>query len=538
MNGNVPSTHLISQTKNPSREGFALRPYQREALAAIEEAARRGIRRQLVALPTGTGKTVIFSQLIADRAGRALVIAHRDELIQQSVEKILTVNPVAAVGVVKAERNELHRNIIVASIQTLSRESRLAKIDAAAFSTVVIDECHHSAADTYRRTLEHLGCFTESGPLTVGFTATPERADGEALGDIFQEIVCRKTILEMIKAGYLSDLRAVQIKLQADFGALHTRAGDFIDGESSDLLIAANAPRHAVEAYQEHAAGRKAIVFTPTVKLAHLMADAFCDEGIAAQALSGETPLQERRAILKRLKSGDTRVVANCAVLTEGFDCPSVECIVVARPTKSKPLYVQMVGRGTRTYPRKDDCLVVDLVGATTRHDLVTAASLFYVNPKSQQTISEAVEERESVARAREQQEAAHGRLVAQTVDLFRGRRFHWVSAAEQRFVLSVGKGVIILTPDGTGWTAKFNSGEGSILLASGKPLVWAQGLSEDYARQLRADALIDPHAAWRTKPASGKQLATLQKFKIRPIPGITAGEASDLISAAIGRCA
>ena len=521
-----------------SREVYALRPYQEEALAAIEEAERRGIRRQLVALPTGTGKTVIFSHLIANRGGRTLVLAHRDELLGQALEKILTVNPAASIGVVKAERNELHRDVIVASIQTLSRESRLSKIDPRAFSTVIVDEAHHGAADTYKRALEYFGCFADSGPLTVGFTATPQRADRKALGKIFEKIIYRKTILEMIRSGYLCDLRAIQIKLQADFNALHTRHGDFIDGEAGEMLIAANAPRHAVEAYCEHAPGRKALVFCPTVRLAHLMAEAFREQGIKAEALSGETPMDERRGILRRLRSGDTRVIANCAVLTEGFDCPSVNCIVVGRPTKSKPLYVQMVGRGTRTFPGKDDCLIIDLVGATARHDLVTAASLFNVEPKPEQTIAEAVEEREANTRAQAEQEAVRGRLVAETVDLFRERRFHWVHAAEHRFVLSVGKGVIVLVPDGGGWTAKFNSRESSIELASGKPLEWAQGIAEDYARQLRAEALIDPHAAWRSKPASEKQLATLKKFRIKTVAGITAGAASDLISAAVGRCA
>jgi ATP-dependent helicase IRC3 len=514
---------------------LVLRPYQREAINKINEALKRGVRRQLVALPTGTGKTVIFSQLLADRRGRALVLAHRDELIEQAAQKILTVDPHASVGVVKAERNELHRDIIIASVQTLSRESRLSRIDRGAFSTIVVDEAHHSAADTYRRTLEYFGCFAESGPLTVGFTATPQRADERALADIFQEIVYRKTILNMIRAGYLSDLRAIQIKLQADFGELHTRAGDFIDSEASEMLISANAPRHAVEAYREHAPGRTALVFTPTVELAHLMAEAFAESGIAAEALSGATPMEDRRGILKRLKSGDTQIVANCAVLTEGFDEPGIDCIVVARPTKSKPLYVQMIGRGTRTYPGKDDCLILDLVGATTRHDLVTAASLFEVNPKAEETITEA---RDAAARVRQEHQAAQGRLIAQTVDLFRERRFHWVQASDQRFVLAIGKGLIILSPDSTGWTAQLNSrGESPLVLTSGKPLDWAQGIAEDFARKLRADALVNPHAAWRTKPASRKQIATLQKFRIRPDSGITAGEASDMISSAIARC-
>jgi superfamily II DNA or RNA helicase len=517
---------------------IALRPYQQEALTAIAEAESKGVRRQLVALPTGTGKTVIFSHIVSNRLGRALVLAHREELIGQAAEKILTVNPAASIGVVKADRNELHRQIVVASVQTLARESRLSRIDTAGFTTVVIDEAHHAAADSYRRILEYFGCFGENGPLTVGFTATPERADEKALGEIFSEIVYRRDIFTMMRSGYLCDLRAIQVSLHADFNELHSRHGDFIDSEASAMLMAANAPAHAVEAYREHASGRKTLLFTPTVELAHRMVEEFNAQNIAAEALSGETPMDDRRGILRRLKTGATRLVANCAVLTEGFDEPSVNCIIVARPTRSKPLYVQMIGRGTRLYPSKEDCLILDLVGATTRHDLMTAASLFSVGTKPDQTIVEAVGERDAAIRFREDQETARGRLVSQTIDLFHRRTFHWVRAAETRFVLSIGKGMIILTPDENGWTARFNSREGAVQLATGRPLDWAQGISEDYAREMNAEHLINPLAPWRTRPATEKQLATLKRFRICTLPNISAGEASDLIAQAIGRIA
>jgi ATP-dependent helicase IRC3 len=517
---------------------ISLRPYQREALAAIADAESRGIRRQLVSLPTGTGKTVIFAHLLQQRSERALVLAHRDELIEQAASKILTVDPAASVGICKAERNELHREIVIASVQTLSRESRLSKIDTGGFTTVIVDEAHHAAADSYRQILDHFHCFAEDGPLTVGFTATPERADEKALGEVFSNIVYRQDILTMMRAGYLCDLRAIQVSLEADFNKLHSRHGDFIDSEASDMLMAANAPAHAVTAYREHAPGRKALLFTPTIDFAHYMADAFNAQGIRAEALSGETPVEERRAILRRLKSGATRIVANCAVLTEGFDEPSIDCVIVARPTRSKPLYIQMIGRGTRIHPGKNDCLILDLVGVTTRHDLMTTASLFAVNPKPNQTIAQAAGEREAADRLHEEQEAAQGRLISQAVDLFRRRRFNWLRAGENRFVLSIGKGMIVLTPDENGWTASFNSREGMVELATGRPLDWAQGISEDYAREMNAAHLIDPQAPWRMRPATEKQLSTLKRFRIHTLPNISAGEASDLIAQAIGRIA
>jgi len=392
------------------RKTISLRPYQLEALTAITDAETKGIRRQLVALPTGTGKTVIFSHVVSSRPGRALVLAHREELIGQAAEKILTVNPAASIGVIKADRNELHRQIVVASVQTFARESRLSRIDSSGFTTVIVDEAHHAAADSYRRILDHFRCFGEGGPLTVGFTATPERADEKGLGEIFSEIVYRQDILTMMQAGYLCDLRAIGVSLQADFNSLHSRHGDFIDAEASDMLMAANAPAHAVSAYREHAFGRKTLLFTPTVELAHRMVEAFIVKGIPAEALSGETPADERRGILRRLKSGMTRLVANCAVLTEGFDEPGIECVIVARPTCSKPLYVQMIGRGTRLFPGKDDCLILDLVGATTRHDLMTAASIFSVESKPNQTIVQAVRQRGTAARNRKPHKAGSSR--------------------------------------------------------------------------------------------------------------------------------
>ena len=185
----------------------------------------------------------------------------------------------------------------------------------------------------------------------------------------------------MMQAGYLVDLRAIQVLLQADFDTLRTPRGDFVEADLETLLLAANAPAQVLAAFQAHAADRKALLFTPTVATAYAMADTFCAAGITAEALDATTPLATRRAILQRLHTGATRVVANCAVLTEGFDEPSVDCIIVARPTQSLPLYQQMLGRGTRTYPGKMDCLLLDVVGVSTQHTLHTAATLFGCAP-------------------------------------------------------------------------------------------------------------------------------------------------------------
>ena len=240
------------------------RPYQREAVEAILTAHAQGTQRMLLSLPTGTGKTIVFALLLQQRGGRSLVLAHRDELIAQAMEKLHLVAPAMPLGVVKAERDETDVPTVVASVQTLARPARLQRLQAA-FDTLVIDEAHHTPAESYKRILTHCGAFQAQGPLVVGVTATPERHDKQALGEVFEQIVYQKSLLEMMQAGYLCDLRAIQVLLHADFDALHTRHGDFVEGELEEALLHANAPQHVLEAFQQHAADRKALCFTPCV---------------------------------------------------------------------------------------------------------------------------------------------------------------------------------------------------------------------------------------------------------------------------------
>ena len=302
-------------------QNITLRQYQGDAIKAVEQAESRGIRRQLAVLPTGTGKTIMLAEVIRRRSGRALVLAHRDELIGQAVAKIRLVHPRADIGVVKAARDETGAQVVVACRQTLSRPHRLARLIPDLLTTVVVDEAHHATANSYRRILEHCGSFRDDGPLTLGVTATPERADGTPLGDVWQEIVYRGDLLEMIQNGYLADLRAIRIHLETDLDRVHTRAGDLKVDELDDALRQANAPEHAVAAYREHAAGRTALVFTASVLAAHEMAEAFSAAGVTAEPLSGETDPEQRRAMLRRFHAGSTRVITNCAVLTEGRYC-------------------------------------------------------------------------------------------------------------------------------------------------------------------------------------------------------------------------
>jgi superfamily II DNA or RNA helicase len=513
------------------------RPYQYEAVAALLAAAARGVQRPLLVLPTGTGKTIVFALLVQRRGGRALILAHRDELIQQAVDKLRLVDPTLPLGVVQATRDEHTAPTVVASVQTLSRRTRLTRL-VPDFQTIVIDEAHHAPAPTYRRILDYCRAWHPNGPLVVGVTATPERGDRQSLRDVFDRIVYQKTLLEMMQAGYLVDLRAFQVLLQADFDALRTSHGDFVDAELAHLLLAANAPAQVLAAFQTHAADRKALLFTPTVALAHAMAATFQRAGIPAEALDGTTPLATRHAILQRLRTGATRVVANCAVLTEGFDEPSVDCIIVARPTQSALLYQQMLGRGTRTYPGKTDCLLLDVVGVSTQHTLYTAATLFAYDAATlgQRSVLELLDAHEGPL---QEDDAITGTLRSTPVDLFARRALRWVQTRQGAWVLSLGAqhGTLRLRSDGpeTWQVLQVRRDAEPVLLGDTLPLPYAQGLAEDYARHLGVARLVEAEAPWRQQPATEKQTALLRKLGIAARPGLTRGEAADLLSAVLG---
>lgn len=508
---------------------FALRPYQQAGLDAITAAFIRGVLRQCLVWPTGAGKTILFAILIALRGGRALVLVHRDELVQQTLDKLHLIAPDVCVGVVKAERNEVDAQIVVASVQTLSRTRRLEQLPTG-FTTVVVDEAHHAVAPTYRTVID---CTTNGGPLLLGVTATPDRLDKLGLQYCFDEIVHFVGLLELMQQGYLSDIRALQITLDVDFDHITRRGGDLAEGELAEALEEANAPEHIAAAYVEHARERSGVVFVPTVALAYETADALNAQGIRSEALDGTTPMDERRAILGRLSDGTTRVVANCMVLTEGFDEPRIDCIVVGRPTQSRALYQQQIGRGLRPYPGKTECLVLDMVGNSRRHELVTAASLFGLDPDdvAESGVLEAEETAQQRKRENDERVAALGELVAHEVDLFDRRNMIWTPAG-QAHVLALGEdGFVGIEPQGDGaWRVLVHDGKswGTRLRQThqGLPQSYALGIAEEMARQHVPRVLRDPHAVWRTQSPSPGQLAFYAR-RGWPMP-TTKGEASE----------
>jgi hypothetical protein len=326
---------------------------------------------------------------------------------------------------------------------------------------------------------------------------------------------------------------------------VHSRGGDFIESELAAEMERADTPGHIVRAYREYAAGRTALAFLPSVALAEQTARLLKAAGIPAGVVSGTTPLDQRRRTLAELRAGHLRVVANCGVLTEGFDEPSVDCILLARPTHSRPLYIQIVGRATRLHPGKEDALIVDFVGASSRHELVTLDTLFGLpaNSLREQSILEAIAAQERAQKqhraaaerggANEQERRRIADIIGRPVDLFHRTPLHWAQQGDV-YALAIPSGSLALHPAGDGYRAvRLEGGRVVEQLAPPLPLHYAQGMAEDWARTHDAHRLATPDAPWRGQPASDKQIALLGKLGIALAPSLTRGRASDLITAA-----
>lgn len=370
-----------------------LRPYQEDAIDAVREEFRAGKKSTLLVLPTGTGKTITFgmiARLCIERGRRVLVLAHRDELIQQAVNKLDMLGVEA--GVEKAEsqaRALFDPDVVIATVQTMQRR-RLETWPRNHFGLIVTDEAHHATAASYRKIYKHF-----SSALHLGVTATADRADEENLGQVYQSIAYELSLWDAMIAPppgpYLCRLKFCQCDVEIDLRDIRTTAGDFnlADLESRirpHIDTLANAIRQEI-------GDRKTLVFTPDVGSAQAMATALRSLGFRADWVSGNDP--DRAQKVEALHSGEIKVLCNCNLLTEGFDCVDIAGIVLCRPTKSRPLYAQMVGRGARLAKDKPDCLIVDFNFLTAKHELVKAVELFDTN----ETDSEILEIADRIAR-------------------------------------------------------------------------------------------------------------------------------------------
>lgn len=357
----------------------ALRPYQREAIDAVLEARRSGLRRMVVCLPTGAGKTVIFARLASLARRSVLVLAHREELVSQARDKIE--HALAGEATVAVEQGERRApqgaKVVIASIRSLHEERLETVLAGRDFGLVIYDECHHAAAEDNLRVLRRLGAFEPGWTSTLlGFTATTARGDGKGLDTVFERIVYTKTLPELIEQQYLVRLSGYRIATSADLSRLSKEGLDFqeeelelaVDIEERNALVA--------RAIQELARDRRTIAFCVTVNHARHLCIALNKVGVPAGIVHGTMKPDERAKALSDFREGRTRALTNVGVLTEGFDDPGVSCIAMARPTRNEGLYAQCVGRGTRLFPEKRDCLILDFVDLSAL-DLCTLPSLF-----------------------------------------------------------------------------------------------------------------------------------------------------------------
>lgn len=364
-----------------------LRPYQKESKAAVFEQWRSGIRRTLLVLPTGCGKTIVFAKITEDcvrNGDRVLILAHRGELLEQAADKIAKATGLGC-ATEKAEQSCLGSwfRITVGSVQSLMRESRLKRFPEDYFNTIIIDEAHHCISDSYQRVLNH---FPDAKVL--GVTATPDRGDMKNLGQVFESLAYEYTLPKAIKEGYLSPIKAVTIPLQVDLTCVGVQSGDF---KAGDLGTALDPYLERIaEEMEKYCREKKTVVFLPLVKTSQKFRDILNAHGFRAAEVNGES--QDRAEILEDYASGKYNVLCNSMLLTEGWDCPDVDCIVVLRPTKVRSLYCQMVGRGTRLAPGKDHLLLLDFLWHTERHELCHPAHLICESEEVAQKMTENLE--------------------------------------------------------------------------------------------------------------------------------------------------
>ncbi len=339
-----------------------LKPRQIEAFDAVFAAMEKGIDRQLIQLPTGVGKTCVAVH-IAKKFDRVLFLVHRQELVEQTRSTVERIEPDRSVGYLVQGIHDL-QSFTIGMIPTVY--NRLDRIDPNAFDLVVIDECHRSMAKTWRLVADHF-----NPKLRIGLSATPERTDGSDLSCLFSEITYAMSVGEAIRESYLVPLKARQCLTSCSLSGVRTVGGDLNEGDLQAVIDVPERNAFVVEKYQEHAPGRRAICFAVSIAHAQHITEAFTAAGIAADYVAGDSP--DRAEKLARFASGAIQVLSSCMVLCEGFDSPIVDCILLARPTKSRPLFAQMIGRGLRLFPGKEDCIVLDFTDNAGRHLLASA---------------------------------------------------------------------------------------------------------------------------------------------------------------------
>ncbi|MBT9258233.1 MAG: DEAD/DEAH box helicase [Clostridiales bacterium] len=516
---------------------LSLRPYQEEALQAIRRAWDEGVRRMLLALPTGAGKTVIFAHAIAERGrekreGIALVLAHRRELLDQAEEKFRIVWPQARIGRIQGPANIFRgADIVLASVQTLSRPARLeALAKSESIHTLIVDEAHHAAARTYRRILDRL---FHPDMLLLGVTATPFRSDQLSLESVFERLVYQVDLLSLIRAGYLADLRIFRIYTSVSLDPVKLRGKDYDPQSLRAVLNTRNRNELILRAYLRYARGKRTVCFAIDTTHARDLKEIFQKAGVHADVVSEKHSPRQRAAILRRFREGQIQVLINCMLLTEGWDDPGVEAIIIARPTRSRVLYFQMIGRGTRLYPGKTECLLLDFADASLKHPPV---HLFDLLPGETEPPPEEGLPRRGVSlrEASLQMERPEGiDIQASEERLLARSRLRWVVLGQRMFLSTGNQTGILLYPVQPGryrlYEVDHKNRQYTPITQAALPASYAITIAEETA-QKKAASLVSRDAKWRNLPPTPKQAELLRKLGHSPT-GLTRGDASDIIN-------
>lgn len=365
-----------------------LRPYQAEAKAAVFEQWDKGTLKTLLVLPTGCGKTIVFAKVAEDcvRQGyRVLILAHRGELLEQAADKIKKSTNLGC-ATEKAEQTCLGSwfRITVGSVQSMQREKRLSQFSEDYFNVIIIDEAHHCISDGYQKVLQHF-----PSAKVLGVTATPDRGDMRNLGEFFESLAYEYTLPKAIREGYLSPIKAMTIPLQLDLSGVSIQSGDF---KAGDIATALDPYLHQIaDEMMKYCRDRKTVVFLPLVKTSQKFKEILNEKGFKAAEVNGES--KDRAEVLEAFDKGEYNVLCNSMLLTEGWDCPSVDCVIVLRPTKVRSLYSQMVGRGTRLCEGKSHLLLLDFLWHTERHELCHPADLICEKKEVARKMTENLEE-------------------------------------------------------------------------------------------------------------------------------------------------
>ena len=463
-----------------------LRPYQQEARKAVFEQWNNGIKKTLLVLPTGCGKTIVFAKVTEDcvrNGDRILILAHRGELLEQAADKIAKSTGLQC-AMEKAGSSCLGSwfRITVGSVQTLMREKRLSQFSQDYFSIIIIDEAHHCLSDSYQRVLRHF-----PAAKVLGVTATPDRGDMRNLGEYFESLAYEYTLPRAIKEGYLSPIKALTIPLKLDLSGVSIQSGDFRAG---DLGSALEPYLYQIaDEMLKHCADRKTVVFLPLVATSQKFCQILNEKGFKAAEVNGES--SNRAEILKDFNQDRYNVLCNSMLLTEGWDCPTVNCVIVLRPTKIRSLYSQMVGRGTRLAPGKTELLLLDFLWHTERHELCHPASLICQDEEVAKQMTKNIEEAGCPVDIEEAEKQASEDVIAQREE----------ALAKQLREMRIRKQKLV------------------------DPLQFEMSIqAEDLSSYV-------PSFGWEMAPPSDKQKATLERLGILPDQIDNAGKAAKLLN-------